>query len=81
MPRYNDGDSKNPDNISWFDDNPYNDGYSNNPYPFDDSPAHSGVKDSYHPDDISWFKDNPYDDRDSDNVRRWLMVLSTVTKF
>jgi hypothetical protein len=67
MPRYNDGDSKNPDNISWFEDNPYNDGDSNNPYPFDDSPAYSGVKDSYHPNDISWFKDNPYGDGDSNN--------------
>jgi hypothetical protein len=67
MPRYNDGDSKNPDNISWFEDIPYNDGDSDNPYPFDDSPASSGVEDGYHPDDISWFEDNPYDDGDSDN--------------
>ncbi len=66
MPRYDDGDSKNPDNISWFEDNPYNDRDSDNPY-FDDSPAYSGVKDSYHPDNISWFKDNPYDNGDSDN--------------
>jgi hypothetical protein len=67
MPRYDDGDSKNPDDISWFEDNPYNNGDSDNPYPFDDSPAYSGVKDSYHPKDISWFEDNPYDDGDSDN--------------
>jgi hypothetical protein len=67
MPRYNDRDSKNPDNISRFEDNPYNDGDSDNPYPFDDFPAYSGIKDSYHPDDISWFEDNPYDDGDSNN--------------
>jgi hypothetical protein len=67
MPRYNDGDSENPNNISWFEDNPYNNGDSNNPYPFDDSPAYSGIEDSYHPDDISWFEDNPYDNGDSDN--------------
>jgi hypothetical protein len=67
MPRYNDEDSKNPDNISWFKDNPYNDWDSNNPYPFDGSPSNSGIEDSYHPDDISWFKDNLYDDGDSNN--------------
>jgi hypothetical protein len=67
MPRYNDGDSKNSNNISWFEDNSYNDGDSNNPYPFNDPPAYSGVKDSYHPDNISWFEDNLYDDGDSDN--------------
>jgi hypothetical protein len=67
MPRYNNGDSKNPDNISWFEDNPYNNGDSDNPYHFDDSPASSGVEDDYHPEDISWFVDNPYNDRDSNN--------------
>ncbi len=53
MPRYDEGDSKNPDNISRFKDNPYNDGDSDNPYPFDNSLAYSGVKDSYHPNNIS----------------------------
>jgi hypothetical protein len=67
MPRYDNGDSENPDDISWFKDNPYNGGDSDNPYPFDGSPAYSGIKESYHPGDISWFKDNPYDDGDSDN--------------
>jgi hypothetical protein len=67
MPRYDDGDSKNPDNISWFKDNQYNDGDSDNPYPFDDSPAYSGVEDSYHPNDNSWFEDNPYNNGDSNN--------------
>jgi hypothetical protein len=67
MPRYDDGDSKNPNNISWFEDILYNDRDSNNPYPFDDSPASSGIEDNYHPDDISWFEDNPYDDGDSNN--------------
>ncbi len=67
MPRYDDGDSENPDDISWFEDNPYNNGDSDNSYPFDNSPAYSGVEDGYHPNDISWFKDNLYDDGDSDN--------------
>jgi hypothetical protein len=67
MPRHNDGDSKNPNNISWFEDISYNDGDSDNPNPFDDSPASSGVEDGYHPNDISWFEDNRYDDGDSDN--------------
>ncbi len=51
MPRYNNGDSKNPDDISWFEDNPYDNGDSNNPdyfSRFEDSPASSGVKDGYH---------------------------------
>jgi hypothetical protein len=30
MPRSDDGDSDNPDDISWFTDNPYNDGDSEN---------------------------------------------------
>ncbi len=67
MPRYDNGDSNYPNGISWFEDIPYNDGDSDNPYPFDNSPASSGVKDGYHPDDISWFKDNPYNDGDSNN--------------
>jgi hypothetical protein len=67
MPRYNDGDSENLDNISWFEDIPYNDGDSDNPYPFNDSPASSCVEDGYHPNDISWFEDNLYDNGDSDN--------------
>jgi hypothetical protein len=67
MPRYDNGDSKNPNDISWFEDIPYDAGDSDNPYPFDDSPASSGVKDGYHPNNISWFEDNPYDDGDSDN--------------
>jgi hypothetical protein len=67
MPRYDDGDSENPNDISWFKDNPYDDGDSDNPYSFDNSPAYSGVEDSYHPNDISWFEDNPYDNGDSNN--------------
>jgi hypothetical protein len=67
MPRYDNGDSKIPDNISWFEDNPYNDGDSNNLYPFNNSTAYSSVEDSYHPNNISWFKDNPFDDGDSNN--------------
>jgi hypothetical protein len=67
MPRYDDGDSKNPDNISWFEVIPYDDGDSDNPYPFNDSPASSGVEDGYHPNDISWFEDNQYEDGDSNN--------------
>jgi hypothetical protein len=42
MPRYNNGDSKNPNDISWFDDNPYDDRDSDNPdnfSAFDDSPG------------------------------------------
>jgi hypothetical protein len=67
MPKYNDGDSKNPDDISWFEDILYNNGDSDNPYPFNDSPASSVVKDSYHPNNISWFEDNSYDNEDIDN--------------
>jgi hypothetical protein len=51
MPRYDSGDSENPDNISWFKDNPYNNRDSNNPdnfSGFEDSPASSGVEDGYH---------------------------------
>jgi hypothetical protein len=51
MPRYDDGDSENPDYTSWFEDNPYNDGDSDNPdnfSGFEDSLASSGAKDSYH---------------------------------
>jgi hypothetical protein len=51
MPRYDNGDSKNPDNISWFEDNPYNHKDSNNPdnfSRFEYSPASSGVEDGYH---------------------------------
>jgi hypothetical protein len=56
-----------PQQISWFEDNLYDDGDSNSPYPFDDSPAYSGIEDSYHPGNISWFENNPYDDGNSDN--------------
>jgi hypothetical protein len=51
MPRYDDGDSKNPDNISWFDNNRYDDGDSKNPdnfSGFEDSLASSKDKEGYY---------------------------------
>ncbi len=51
MPRYDNGDNKNPDNISWFDDDPYDDGDSKNPDNFSrfkDSPASSRDKEGYY---------------------------------
>jgi hypothetical protein len=60
MPRYDNRDSKNPDDISWFDDNPYNDGDSENPdnfSGFEDSPASSKDKEGYY--DHLCFPDHP----------------------
>jgi hypothetical protein len=51
MPRYDDGDSENPDNISSFENNPCDNGDSDNPdnfSGFEDSPASSAVEDGYH---------------------------------
>ncbi len=51
MLRYNDGDSKNPDDISWFEDNPYDNGDSKNPDNFSyfkDTPASAADNKGYY---------------------------------
>jgi hypothetical protein len=60
MPRYDDGDSKNPDGISWFKDNPYDNGDSKNPDNFswfEDTPTSAVDEEGYY--DHLCFLDHP----------------------